>query len=84
MPKIFSIIPFLNSHNFTPLFFYFASLFVQLFLPKTKIHLHKYIKQTESLKLDNYTTCIALVDEVQGLPNESYVEMIASHSYSFL
>ena len=78
MPRIFPIIPFLNSNNFTPLFFYFALLFIQLFLPKTKIHLHKYIKQTESLKLD------ALVDEVQRLPNGSYVEMIASHSYSFL
>ena len=40
MLKYLPIIQFLNSHNFTLLFFYFAPLFLQLFHPKTKIHLY--------------------------------------------
>ena len=41
MLKFLPIILFLNCHNFTLLFFYFAPLFLQLFHQKAKIHLHK-------------------------------------------
>ena len=48
MKKFLPIIIFLNSHNFTLLFFYFAPLFFQLFYPKTKIHALAYKKLNES------------------------------------